>query len=264
MASAIYGVLYFLVISFCLTLFTLVLCFVVYLHHKHKTLDHIPGPKRDGFFWGNIKEMERLKKAYGYRSGVEILNHLCREYGPVMVLWVFHIPIVYISDAELTKKVLITSNYPKDSWAYDKLAYIFGERFLGKGLVTETDHGKWKEKRVALNPAFHRKYLKEFMEQFNASCDVLLARLAKLADGKTDVLMADEFNRITLDIIGKVSYRAIFAPPLACFWGLGTSCIKYNIRQNCQHLAFKGAFLWDDDQDQCSKITRIMDYQINR
>ena len=233
MASAIYGVVYFLVISLCLTLFTLVLCFVVYLHHKHKTLDHIPGPKRDGFFWGNIKEMERLKKAYGYSSGAEILNHLCREYGPVMVLWVFHIPIVYISDAELTKKVLITSNYPKDSWAYDKLAYIFGERFLGKGLVTETDHEKWKEKRIALNPAFHRKYLKEFMEQFNASCDVLLAKLAKLADGKTEVSMADEFNRITLDIIGKVSYRAIFAPPLACLWGLGTSCIRYNIRQNC-------------------------------
>lgn len=75
---------------------------------------------------------------------------------------------------------------------------------MGKGLVSETDHEKWKSKRLAINPAFHKKYLKELMEQFNASCDVFLARLTELADGKTEVKMADEFNRITLDIIGKV------------------------------------------------------------
>ena len=104
----------------------------------------------------------------------------------------------------MAKKILITCNYPKDAWSYDKLAYIFGERFLGKGLVTETDHEKWKVKRLALNPAFHKHYLKGLMYQFNASCDVFLQRLTHLADGKTEVLLADEFNKITLDIIAKV------------------------------------------------------------
>ena len=189
----------------CLAAFTLIFCFLVFLHHKHKTLDHIPGPKRDGFFWGNVKTMQRLKEAHGFSSGVQVLNLLSQEYGPVMVVWLFHLPIVYVTDADLVKKVLITSNFPKDSWSYDKLGYVFGERFLGKGLVTETDHEKWKIKRLALNPAFHRKYLKELMEQFNSNCDVFLSRLTELADGQTEVLMADEFNRVTLDIIGKVS-----------------------------------------------------------
>lgn len=79
---------------------------------------------------------------------------------------------------------------------------------MGKGLVSETVLGKSKSKRLPINPAFHRKYLKELMEQFNLSCDVFLARLTGLADGKTEVKMADEFNRITLDLIGKV--RGVF------------------------------------------------------
>lgn len=204
MAAFAFSALYFLFVTLCMTAFTLVFCFLVYLHHKHKTLDHIPGPKRDGFLWGNIKTIERLKEEHGFSSGFEVFKFLSQEYGPVMIVWIFHIPFVYVSDPELVKKVLITSNLPKDAWSYDKLGYLFRERFMGRGLVSETDHDKWKAKRLAVNPAFHRKYLKELMAQFNASCDAFLARLTELADGQTEVKMADEFNRITLDIIGKV------------------------------------------------------------
>ena len=203
MASLLFSALYFLLISLCLAAFTLVFCFLVYLHHKHKTLDHIPGPKRDGFLWGNVKLLQRLKEEKNM-NGFQVLRHLVQEHGPVMIIWIFHIPLVYVSDADIIKKVLVTSNFSKDAWSYDRLGYLFGERFMGKGLVTETDHEKWKMKRLAVNQAFHRKYLKELLTQFNSSCDVFLARLTELADGKTEVKMADEFNRITLDIIGKV------------------------------------------------------------
>ena len=137
-------------------------------------------------------------------NGFQVLRHLVQEHGPVMIIWIFHIPLVYVSDADIVKKVLVTSNFPKDAWSYERLGYLFGERFMGKGLVTETNHEKWKNKRLAVNQAFHRKYLKELLTQFNSSCDVFLARLTDLADGKTEVKMADEFNRITLDIIGRV------------------------------------------------------------
>ena len=203
MASLLITVVYFLLISLCLAAFTLAFCFLVYLHHKHKTLDHIPGPKRDGFLWGNVKLLQRLKEENNM-NGFQVLRHLVQEHGPVMIIWIFHIPLVYVSDADIVKKVLVTSNFPKDTWSYKRLGYLFGERFMGKGLVTETNHEKWKNKRLAVNQAFHRKYLKELLTQFNSSCDVFLARLTDLADGKTEVKMADEFNRITLDIIGKV------------------------------------------------------------
>ena len=56
-----------------------------------------------------------------------------------------------------------------------------------------------------LNPAFHRKYLMNLMDAFNAVGDEFLEKLGQLADGNTPVRMADEFSRVTLDIIGKVS-----------------------------------------------------------
>ena len=42
------------------------------------------------------------------------------------------------------------------------------------------------------------------MDQFNFSADVLVNRLVTMADGKTEVAMLDEFNRLTLDVVGKV------------------------------------------------------------
>lgn len=104
MASFIFTVLYFIFITLCMTVFTLVFCFVVYLQHKHKILDHIPGPKRDGFFRGNIQTIERLKKLHGFTNGFEVFKFLSQEYGPVIIIWIFHIPFVYVSGAELVKK----------------------------------------------------------------------------------------------------------------------------------------------------------------
>jgi len=45
------------------------------------------------------------------------------------------------------------------------------------------------------------------MEAFNSSCDLFLAKMDELADGKTVVNMAEEFARVTLDVIGKVAFN---------------------------------------------------------
>ncbi len=33
-------------------------------------------------------------------------------------------------------------------------------RFLGYGLITETDKARWKSRRARFNPGFHRKYIR--------------------------------------------------------------------------------------------------------
>ena len=62
------------------------------------------------------------------------------------------------------------------------------------------------------------------MDQFNASGDLLVEQLSKMADGHTEVNLLDEINRITLDAIAKVvrpipssrHYYFIFALKLTC------------------------------------------------
>jgi hypothetical protein len=51
---------------------------------------------------------------------------------------------------------LITKDFLKDPLTYDTIAYPLGERFIGRGLVTEIDYEKWRERRAAYNPGFNR------------------------------------------------------------------------------------------------------------
>lgn len=183
-------------------LFCLV-AFIVYLYQQHAKYDHLPGPKRNGFFSGH---MPLVKKR---RAREKIIIHriwadLAIQFNPLYVFWFFHRPVVMISDAALVKEVLIKLDLPKDPYGYSHFAYLFGQRLLGGSLLSEVDHKSWKKKRAHLNPAFHHKFIANLMDQFNQSCDLFLNKLLKLADGETEISMAEELVRLALDVVGKV------------------------------------------------------------
>ena len=77
-------------------------------------------------------------------------------------------------------------------------------RFLGSGLFTQLNHKKWMHQKRLLSPAFRRGYLKGLVPQFNSVASTLVTKFTKVADGKTVVDMADELQKATLDVIGKV------------------------------------------------------------
>ncbi|XP_072046328.1 cholesterol 24-hydroxylase-like [Amphiura filiformis] len=104
------------------------------------------------------------------------------------------------------EEILVTSNFAKHSWAYSELHTLLGSRFMGNGLITELRTERWARKRALFNPAFHRSYLKTCLNQFNMSSDLLIKELVGRSDGETEVVMLDEFNRVALDIIGKVAF----------------------------------------------------------
>ena len=182
--------------------FTAISIYLVYLHWKYR---HLPGPKRDSFFSGNlalvIRNQERGKIFH------QLMQEFHITYGPVVVMWIYHLPFIFVTDPELTKQCLVTLNLPKSPRLYTKMAYTFGQRFSGNGLVTVLDHDLWKRHRSLINPAFHRRYLMNLMSAFNSSCNLFLNHLNEMADGKTVVDMAEEFARVTLDVIGKVGRK---------------------------------------------------------
>jgi cholesterol 24(S)-hydroxylase len=182
---------------FCLALYAL------YLKHLHAKYEHLPGPQREGFFSGNMPMVKRR------RNREKIIIHqiwadLAAQHDPLYVFWFFHRPVVMISDAALVKEVLIKLDLPKDPFGYSHFAYLFGQRLLGGSLLSEVDHKSWKKKRALLNPAFNHKYLANLMSQFNQSCGLFLNKLLTLADGETEVSMAEELVRLALDVVGKV------------------------------------------------------------
>ncbi|KAK3738847.1 hypothetical protein QZH41_015061 [Actinostola sp. cb2023] len=182
-----------------------VIVVLVYFHYQHTLYQHIPGPRRDSFFSGNVPSLQDQVLVHK-RAVSEVWFDWYLEYGPVYVFWVYCRAVVVVADPESIKTVLITLNLPKAARVYGKIAYCFGQRLAGNGILTETDHGAWKKKRCLLDKAFHRSYLMNLMGSFNGICDVFMTKIGKLADGKTAVEMSDEFGRVTLDVIGKVGF----------------------------------------------------------
>jgi len=183
----------------------LVVCvFAVYLTHKRRKFAHIPSPPISSFFMGHVDDIVACRRN-GQHSHQRFLEwHL--EYGKVVLIWLAHMPFVLVGDPEVVKDALVVKNLPKHPLSYANLCYLYGQRFLGDGLVTNTNGERWNKRRGVLNPAFHRKCLKELMSSFNSTANLLLAHLGTMANGKTEVCMLDQFAHAALDVICKVAF----------------------------------------------------------
>ncbi|NXM41921.1 CP46A hydroxylase, partial [Gymnorhina tibicen] len=100
----------------------------------------------------------------------------------------------------------MSPQHPKDPMVYGTLFSLFGERFIGNGLVTVCNHEHWRKQRRIMDPAFSRSYLIGLMETFNEKAEELMEKLEEKADGKTEFSMLSMMSRVTMDIIGKVAF----------------------------------------------------------
>ncbi|KAM6964997.1 cholesterol 24-hydroxylase-like [Aplochiton taeniatus] len=127
-------------------------------------------------------------------------------YGPVYRINSFHMVMVCVSCPEATKDILMSSKYPKDDMVYKRLFNLFGQRFLGNGLVTARDHQMWYKQRRIMDPAFSSLYLKGLTGTFNERAERMMEKLVDMADSKTEANMLHICNCLTLDVITKVAF----------------------------------------------------------
>lgn len=188
-----------------ITLLLVFICiFALYVAHLRRKFSHIPSAPLTSFFSGHMKDVIACRNAGNTIHSLFLQWHM--EYGAIFVCWFMHFPFIVVTDPEMVKDILVASNLPKHFLAYSDLGYLFGQRFLGNGLATNVDNENWKRRRGIMNPAFHRKYLKDLMISFNATADLLIAHLGKMADGKTEVCLLEQFGHAALDIICKVAF----------------------------------------------------------
>jgi cholesterol 24(S)-hydroxylase len=70
-----------------------------------------------------------------------------------------------------------------------------------------TNEASWRKRRQLMNPAFHRKCLKDFMGNFNNVCDMFMTRLDRVVDAGKPTSMLQEFTKVTLEAMSQVSFN---------------------------------------------------------
>ncbi|XP_028460913.1 cholesterol 24-hydroxylase-like [Perca flavescens] len=190
-------------------LFLLFLIFIsflgycLYVKHIHTKYDHIPGPPRDNFLFGHSPTFLRVM-----RKG-DIIHDTFLEwaetYGPVCRINILHYVALIVTCPEATKEILMSPKYPKDMF-YSKIFNLFGQRFLGNGLITARDHEKWFKQRRIMDPAFSSLYLRGVTGTFNERAEKLMTTLTDVADNMTEASMLHLMNSVTLDVIAKVAF----------------------------------------------------------
>lgn len=192
----------FVAISFLLG--ALILSYAAFVSRKRQRWSHIPSPPMPSFFKGHADEFLWIREQ-DLPVG-QLFLEWCTQYGKVLVVWFWHNPVLLVADSDAIKEILVVKNLPKEPNSYKNISCLYGQRYLGGSLVTNLDDESWKKRREIMNPAFHRKSLKDLMGAFNSTANRLMEHLSTMADGKTEVCMLDEFARAAIDVICKVAF----------------------------------------------------------
>ncbi|CAB3993413.1 cholesterol 24-hydroxylase-like [Paramuricea clavata] len=184
------------------------LCFMAYIYHLHKTTEHIPSPPRSSFILGHLPDVWKYKAATGRTTGEYLLEKRF-EYGPIFILYFVHRALVFLGDSSFLRHVFINNHKSlgKDGFVYHKVGFVYGERGAGYGIVSNTDEVSWHKRRQVMNPAFHRKCLRDFVSNFNNVCDRFLAHMDTVVDSGKPTSMVLEFGKVTLEAISQVSFN---------------------------------------------------------
>ncbi|RNA07005.1 cholesterol 24-hydroxylase-like [Brachionus plicatilis] len=178
------------------------------LRRKYK---HIPGPKTKGilgFYLGNVLDIKNLPKN---KIFPDLVADWVSQYGHVIKFQLSDRMVVFTINPEIIKDIFITYNFPKHHHVYSIFGFPLGFRFLGNGLVTDLDNQRWRHRRNLFNPSFHKQALMTFLEEFNIKSDALMAKLRSMADKNQEVLILDEANNMTMDVIASVGLQVGFS-----------------------------------------------------
>jgi cytochrome P450 len=130
---------------------------------------------------------------------MRILMHMTDRYGPVIPVNLANQRIVFISEPEYFKHVLVTKvdNYVK---YFDGLKPIFG-----KSMITN-DGALWQKIRMPQQPAFHPDMFAEYIPYFIKAIQAKMDIWAKLAKSGETFEMVEQTWTLAADMICKALF----------------------------------------------------------
>lgn len=203
--NAVFRILLYALLVITSTVGIALVVFSWLLFRFNRKYGHLPCPRPTSFFSGHLSYINAVSKKMDMQT-LTLMHQWTRDLGPVFCIRFILQPMVVCSNPPTVKEVCLDSRHLKPRALYDFFYSVFGQRFLGLGLVSQVNHEKWHTRRALLNPAFNRKYLMQMMDHFDESATRLRDHLMPLADDKTLVRMLEHFNNVTLDVIAKVGF----------------------------------------------------------
>ncbi len=129
----------------------------------------------------------------------DIMTDWILTRGPIIRFKFFFGNFVAINDHNMIKHVFNSNfrNYPKDLSTYHHFLCL-----LGKGLVT-SEGDLWKRQRDLISPAFRVEILEDTARIAKEAADRLSEKLEKVRGTGEVVEIAEEFRKLTLQVIGE-------------------------------------------------------------
>ena len=134
------------------------------LNNFFSKLSHIPGPKRNSFFFGNAEVIKSGLTNYG-DFGV-LLIELMLEYGDIFILWRATSPIVFTTDLTVLKDYY--TNLKLYQKRKDRDTNIIGttDYFGSNSILSDPGGPIWERKKRILDPGFKISRLQEHISKF--------------------------------------------------------------------------------------------------
>ncbi|KAL4240868.1 hypothetical protein ACF0H5_001653 [Mactra antiquata] len=167
-----------------------------------KLFGSLPGPKKRSWLFGSFLEMRKSGPEERLMQFVKWGNEHSKEKGYIVIWGSFGRPMLVPCHPSTMKKILKTAE-PKPQNLTS--GYRTLKPWLGDGLLI-SGGDKWARNRRLLTPAFHFDILKPYMAVYNDSASILMNKLGKFADDKSQFEMFQQVCLLTLDIILRCAF----------------------------------------------------------
>lgn len=154
-------------------------------------IDAIPGPKAWPLI-GTTYQYVGVERKHFHQHMVSIK----KPYPSISRSWIGPFAVVELKRAEHIEAILNSSKeHLQKAWTYK-----FVRKWLNQGLLT-SDGDKWHRRRKIITPTFHFSILEQFCVIFAEKSQILVGKLARLADTGDPFDVCPFVTRAALDII---------------------------------------------------------------
>ncbi|CAO2833266.1 unnamed protein product [Amaranthus hypochondriacus] len=165
------------------------------------------------FMYGDLKETFNMRNEarknpipfnHDFFSRIFPFLHQClNKYGEGFYTWLGPVPVIHITDPELTREVFTKMN----EFRKPKLNPLIG--LLAPGLVSH-EGDKWVKHRKLINPAFHMEKLKLMLPAFGTSVKEMINKWEKIVSDSSEVDVWPYLTSLSADAISRAAFGSSF------------------------------------------------------